>query len=107
MKIDEIASIVIMNPFGSIKVSVWELLEYIDNNMKAMNNEFAKFAANKKIHLNFISKGLLNLFLLEISVNQVFFEVDINLCDCSTTMTAYKRRGEVSIYRRVHWCPFS
>ena len=57
MNVEEIASIVIINPFGSIKVSAWELLKYIDNKMKAMNNELAKFAANKKIHLNFILKN--------------------------------------------------
>jgi hypothetical protein len=57
MNVEEIASIVIINPFGSIKVSAWELLKYIDNKIKAMNNELAKFAANKKTHLNFILKN--------------------------------------------------
>lgn len=46
-----------MNPFGSIKVRVCELLRYIDNKIKAMNNEFAKFAANKNTHLNCILKN--------------------------------------------------
>ena len=57
MNIEKIASIVIMSSFGSTKVRACELLRYIDNKIKAMNNEFAKFAANKKTHLNFILKN--------------------------------------------------
>jgi hypothetical protein len=57
MNSERIASIVNMNSFGSIKVTVWELFRYIDSTIKAMNSEFAKFAANKNIHLNFILKN--------------------------------------------------
>jgi hypothetical protein len=46
-----------MNSFGSTKVRTCKLLRYIDNKINAMNNEFAKFAANKKLHLNFILKN--------------------------------------------------
>jgi translation elongation factor EF-1alpha len=70
--IEKIASIVIMNSFGSTKVRTCELLRYIDNKINAMNNEFAKFAANKKIpsklhpkkprKINFVAKLALNKY---------------------------------------------
>ncbi len=54
IRIEEIASMVMMSWFGSNKVMACVLLRYIDDKTKAMNIEFPKFAANKRTHLNFI-----------------------------------------------------